>query len=150
MSLTLEDREAIYDLFARQNLAYDRREPEMTANMYTEDGVLEIDPGESRVGDPLVMKGRQSIEAYIRRLLDVTGGDYRHWTNSVAIEGGGTRAEAECYIAAWGMNDGAFRLAGRYFDKLQKVNGEWLFEHRRFEGEYINPEIGASTDDLRE
>ena len=150
MALTLEDREAIHDLFARQNLAYDRREPEKTANMYTENGVLEIDPGESRPGDPLVMKGRAAIEGYIRRLLAVTGGDYRHWTNSIAIEGDGERAEAECYIAAWGMDDGVFRLAGRYFDTLRKVNGEWLFEHRRYAGEYSSPGIGASTDDLRE
>ena len=40
MTLTLEDREAIRDLFARQNLAYDRREAERTAAMFTEDGVL--------------------------------------------------------------------------------------------------------------
>jgi uncharacterized protein (TIGR02246 family) len=130
MALMLEDRLAIRDLFARQNLAYDRREPEKTSGMFTEDGVLEL------TGSGLTFEGRDAIERYMVRLLDVTGDDFRHWTNSLAIEGDGDEATVECYIAAFGMNDGSLRLAGRYFDRLRKVNGEWLFAHRRYEREY--------------
>ena len=140
MTLTLEDREAIRDLFARQNLAYDRREAERTAAMFTEDGVLEL------MGSDLRFEGRDSIRAYMERLLEVTGDDYRHWTNSLAIEaveGAPDEARVECYIAAFGMNDGTLRLAGRYFDHLRKVDGEWLFAHRRYEREY---NLGTHSD----
>ena len=62
MALTPEDREAIYDLFARQNLAYDRGEPEKTAAMFTEDGVLELRPLDM---EPLTMEGRAAIEGCV-------------------------------------------------------------------------------------
>ncbi len=133
MTLTLDDREAIRDLFARQNLAYDRREAERTAAMFTEDGVLELS------GSDLRFEGREAIRRYMVRLLEVTGNDYRHWTNSLVIEpleGAPDEARAECYIAAFGMEDGSLRLAGRYFDRLRKVGGEWLFAHRRYEREF--------------
>ena len=58
MALTLDDREAIRDLFARQNLAYDRREAERTAAMFTEDGALELH-GEDF---DLRFEGRDAIE----------------------------------------------------------------------------------------
>ena len=147
MTLTLEDREAIRDLFARQNLAYDRREAERTAAMFTEDGVLEL------MGSDLTFRGRDSIRAYMERLLEVTGDDYRHWTNSLAIEaveGAPDEARVECYIAAFGMNDGTLRLAGRYFDHLRKVDGEWLFAHRRYEREYNLGTHSAASSRLRE
>ena len=147
MTLTLEDREAIRDLFARQNLAYDRREAERTAAMFTEDGVLEL------MGSDLRFEGRDSIRAYMGRLLEVTGDDYRHWTNSLAIEpveGAPDEARVECYIAAFGMNDGSLRLAGRYFDHLRKVDGEWLFAHRRYEREYNLGTHSAASSRLRE
>ena len=147
MTLTLEDREAIRDLFARQNLAYDRREAERTAAMFTEDGVLEL------MGSDLRFEGRDSIRAYMGRLLEVTGDDYRHWTNSLAIEpveGAPDEARVECYIAAFGMNDGTLRLAGRYFDHLRKVDGEWLFAHRRYEREYNLGTHSAASSQLRE
>ena len=144
MALTLEDRLAIRDLFARQNLAYDRREPQKTAAMFTEDGVLEL------TGSDLTFRGRDAIERYMARLLEVTGDDFRHWTNSLVIEGDGDAASVECYIAAFGMRDGALRLAGRYFDALRKVNGEWLFEHRRYEREYSDNSTPSAADRLRE
>ena len=147
MTLTLEDREAIRDLFARQNLAYDRREAERTAAMFTEDGVLEL------MGSDLTFRGRDSIRAYMERLLEVTGDDYRHWTNSLAIEpveGAPDEARVECYIAAFGMQDGSLRLAGRYFDHLRKVDGEWLFAHRRYEREYNLGTHSGSSWKLRE
>ena len=147
MTLTLEDREAIRDLFARQNLAYDRREAERTAAMFTEDGVLEL------MGSDLRFEGRDSIKSYMERLLEVTGDDYRHWTNSLAIEaveGAPDEARVECYIAAFGMNDGSLRLAGRYFDHLRKVDGEWLFAHRRYEREFNLGTHSAASSRLRE
>ncbi len=147
MTLTLEDREAIRDLFARQNLAYDRREAERTAAMFTEDGVLEL------MGSDLTFRGRDSIRNYMERLLEVTGDDYRHWTNSLAIEaveGAPDEARVECYIAAFGMNDGTLRLAGRYFDHLRKVDGEWLFAHRRYEREFNLGTHSAASSRLRE
>ena len=147
MTLTLEDREAIRDLFARQNLAYDRREAERTAAMFTEDGVLEL------MGSDLRFEGRDSIKSYMERLLEVTGDDYRHWTNSLAIdavEGAPDEARVECYIAAFGMNDGSLRLAGRYFDPLRKVAGEWLFAHRRYEREFNLGTHSAASSRLRE
>ena len=143
MALTLEDREAIRDLVARQNLAYDRREPEATAAMFTEDGVLEL------LGGELVFRGRAAIRGYMARLLDVTGDDYRHWTNSLAIDGDGSEASAECYVAAFGMRDGALRLAGRYRDRLRKVGGAWLFAHRRYEGEYRAASVPDAAERLR-
>ncbi len=147
MTLSLEDREAIRDLFARQNLAYDRREAERTAAMFTEDGVLEL------MGSDLRFEGRDSIKSYMERLLEVTGDDYRHWTNSLAIEaveGAPDEARVECYIAAFGMNDGSLRLAGRYFDHLRKVDGEWLFAHRRYEREFNLGTHSAASSRLRE
>ena len=149
MTLTLDDREAIRDLFARQNLAYDRREAERTAAMFTEDGVLEL------IGPDWAFRheGRDGLEAYMRRLFEVTGDDYRHWTNSLAIEaveGAPDEARVECYIAAFGMNDGTLRLAGRYFDHLRKVDGEWLFAHRRYEREFNLGTHSAASSRLRE
>ena len=129
MTLSLEDREAIRDLFARQNLAYDRREAEKTAAMFTQDGVLELS------GD-LRFEGREAIKSYMGRLLEVVGDDYRHWTNSMAIDGDGDEASVECYLVAFGMSDGSLRLAGRYFDRLRKIDGEWKFAHRRWEREF--------------
>ncbi len=147
MTLTLEDREAIRDLFARQNLAYDRREAERTAAMFTEDGVLEL------MGSDLTFRGREAIRGYMARLLEVTGDDYRHWTNSLAIEpveGAPDEARVECYIAAFGMGDGSLRLAGRYFDHLRKVDGEWLFAHRRYEREFNRGTHSDAASRLRE
>ena len=149
MALTLEDREAIRDLFARQNLAYDRREAERTAAMFTEDGALELH-GEDF---DLRFEGRDAIEAYMRRLLNVTGDDYRHWTNSLAIaavEGAPDEARVECYIAAFGMSDGILRLAGRYFDHLRKVDGEWQFARRRYEAEWAHPNLEGEAERLSE
>ena len=143
MALSLEDREAIRDLFARQNLAYDRREAQATAAMFTEDGILELS------GD-LRFQGRASIEGYMGRLLKVTGDDYRHWTNSLVMDGDGDEAQVECYLIAFGMSDGSLRLAGRYFDRLRKVDGVWKFAHRRYQREFPAETQPGVTSQLRE
>ena len=112
-----------------------------------EDGVLEL------MGSDLRFEGRDAIRRYMERLLEVTGDDYRHWTNSLAIEpveGAPDEARVECYIAAFGMADGSLRLAGRYFDRLRKVGGEWLFAHRRYEREYNLGTHSAASSRLRE
>ena len=48
------------------------------------------------------------------------------------------------------LSNGRLGLAGRYFDRLRKVDGEWKFAHRRFEAEYGDPDRKYSTDDFRE
>lgn len=123
--LTVEDRAAIHQLAARYCHALDVRDPDAVAATFTDDGVLES----AWVGMG-VLKGHEDIKRYFRQ---GRGGEVRHWTNSALLEGNGDEARMRMYLMSMRVAASVREVVvtGRYDDTLRKIDGQWLFAHRR-------------------
>lgn len=122
MSSAIEDVEAIHQLCARYNLAFDERRAEDWAACFTEDGFFE----RSNAGRSY--QGREELVG-LARDYPVDG---RHITAEHVTEVDGERATHRCYLVYFDRKRGfAVDLFGVYEDRLVKVDGEWLFSERR-------------------
>jgi uncharacterized protein (TIGR02246 family) len=130
VSVSAEDRFAIYDLLARYSRALDTADYDGYAALFAPDGICEI------AGDEYV--GREDIAAYIKRLTGVeTWAGFRHHNSQILFEAGdGNRCKVSCYSTIMVKHrDGTIenRLQGYYRDDLVKIDGLWYFAARRWE-----------------
>jgi 3-phenylpropionate/cinnamic acid dioxygenase small subunit len=128
--LSADDRFAIQDLYARHNACVDLRDHLGWAACFTEDGVSDtIRRSEGR--EALLAHGKARDEARASQPWTVP----LHWETNFVIEGDGTAARAIVYMmrTVKMKETGAFvaDTAGIYEDQLTKVNGNWLFKHRK-------------------
>lgn len=134
---TAQERADIEQLAYKYVFALDWRDPAAYARAFAPDGVLVYGGGQA--------VGREQIAGVVQTLRDremgrlkegETGqgnGHGKHFISSMVIEvsDDGSRAIAQ---ATWIQINGVEpRIAahGHYVDKLVKIDGEWLYSHRR-------------------
>lgn len=127
MTLSIEDRQAISDVFARYMWAIDSGDVEGLVSCFTEDGALES-PAVGRYA------GRDGLRAFASRFarFRANGSQLRHVISNLLVEGRGDRAFAKCYLVTFLTKDGQSRLLGpgHYECRLRREAGIWRFESR--------------------
>ena len=127
MTVPIEDRFAINDLFVRYTTALDAGDVDTIVGCFTEDGSLE---------SPVVGKytGREGIRAFSERFAAMhrRGVQLRHVISNLAMTVDGDSAHATCYLTNIITIDGKSQLMppGRYDCDLRRVGGAWLFHNR--------------------
>ena len=139
MVLSIEDRLAIQDLYARFNHAADTGDVETYVNSYTDDAVF-ISPVRRA-------HGKEEIRAFIAARSDALATapvrDEQHWNNNLVVDGDGDSAIGSIYMVGIGRDaqtgELRFNYFGRYHDTLAKESdGRWRFRKRHF-NEHMNP-----------
>ena len=134
MRLSVGDRLEISELVGRYMLALDARDGEALAAMFTLEGVLEVQ-GE-------LVRGRRALVDFVDRGTATYTGGKRHWTNNIVVDGDGDSATMSCYLMVIDTVDGSrISVSGRYDDDLAKVDGRWLFAHRRIHFDHFDPHL---------
>ena len=118
----MDDYEAIRQLVARYNVAFDELDAEGWVDCFTEDGFFErSNAGRSYQGSDEL---RELISGF-----PVKG---RHVTTDFQITVAGDRATMSCYLTYLDRaNHHALAMFGVYDDELRKVEGSWKFSARR-------------------
>jgi len=124
MSLSIEDRLAIQDLYATYNHAIDHGRAEEFAACFTADGSLD-----TGWGDPTV--GTEALTAFVGVVNQMMAG-MRHSVSNLLVEGDGDAATGRAYLYAYrrGASGHEVVLTGVYTDTLRKVDGAWKFAAR--------------------
>lgn len=118
----MDDYEAIRQLVARYNVAFDELDVEGWANCFTEDGFFE----RSNAGRSY--SGSAELKQLIRE-FPVKG---RHVTTDFQIQVDGDTATMSCQLTYLDRaNHHSIAMFGVYADELRRVNGEWKFTSRR-------------------
>lgn len=136
--LSIEDRLAIQDLYARYSVTVDSGDDEGWVQTFTSDGAF--------IGaNP--MHGRESLRAFRaeRRaaagLLDYY--DAQHWNNNLLLTVRGDHVEGICYLMRVGKRRAddsiVFLSQGCYHDTIVRTDDGWRFARR---------EVLRSTDKL--
>lgn len=130
MSLSAEDRTEIQNLAGRYSHALDNGIPEAWAEVWTEDGVMEMVTQERWItGDEL-------------RALAAAGDapQSRHMPSTFVIDGAGDEASMSSYVTVVRCDDPAkIVFQGRYVDTLRRVDGAWKIAHRTILTDWIEP-----------
>ena len=131
MSLSAEDRTEIQNLAGRYSHALDNGIPEAWAEVWTDDGVMEM-----------VTQERWITGDALRALADGGGDDAqsRHMPSTFVIEGEGDEASMSSYVTVVRCDDPAkIVFQGRYEDTLRRVDGAWKIAHRTILTDWIEP-----------
>ena len=119
----LEDKDEIRELMRRYNQAIDFPDLETWLDCWADDGVM-------RFGDRPPVEGKDALREYGSGRQ---GGSF-HLATSEIITVAGDNATVTSYIAVVaGPTDPRIRLAGRYDDRVRRVDGRWLFVERRLD-----------------
>ncbi|MGE0599130.1 MAG: nuclear transport factor 2 family protein [Dehalococcoidia bacterium] len=124
-TLSIEDKIEIQELYARYNHTIDFGRATEWAQTFTPGGTIETAIGNHT--------GTEALTAFAANLFKDYG-PFRHWTNSLVVEGGGDRATGFCYLVAWNFVSGEPPVAGHhshYEDDLEKTPEGWRFSIRR-------------------
>ena len=120
----MAEKFAITELMSRYCDRIDAKDPAGAAACFTEGGVGDYWGEET---------GRAAITARLTGILARFQATSHHLTN-VLIELNGERASAMSYVYAFhrkAADSSAMHVWGRWVDRLEKVDGQWLFAHRR-------------------
>lgn len=128
--LSIEDRLAIHDLYARHNAYVDLGDYERWAACFTDDGVSHTSTR---------TEGRKALAAHGKARFESRANEAwtypQHWNTNLIIEGRGTIATALCYMMrVVKMKDtGTYATThlGIYQDEIVKIDGKWLFKSRK-------------------
>jgi hypothetical protein len=125
MPLTVEDRLAIRELYARYNHAIDLGDPKGWADTFTEDGVFSAPTTGT-------FEGAQALQQFAER---AQGMKARHWTNNLVLEGDAGRAKGCCYLLLLGVGQRPTSVlaSGLYRDELVRTSAGWRFQSRSVE-----------------
>ena len=137
------DRAAIEDLMARYLFALDYNDLDSFIAMFTDDAVFDFARGRIE-GKAAILEAVQSFKARIGEHYKDEDGNpavLRHVLAHTAIRVEGNRAwtRAQWFEMA---NDGPGKSLkmgtfGIYEDKLERVDGRWLFSERRILNEFL-------------
>jgi len=129
-ALTVEDRLAIQELFARYAWALDTGQVDDLAACFTEDTVIIEEVFE----DPDRWEGRAGVRALGRHYMSAPNFPGRqHHTSQLLLEGGIEACRARSFVfvtECQGEPPYLLRFAGYYEDQLVKQAGQWLFKER--------------------
>lgn len=123
--MTIEDRAAIQDLLYQYCHYADAADTDGWLSLYVEDGSLDMGMG----GPPI--DGKEALRGFASARRPGVG---LHLCANPVISVDGDEATAASYVVVLGGNDDPkVRLAGRYEDRLRKVDGQWRFISRRLQ-----------------
>lgn len=125
MTLRLEDRAEIHDLYARYAYAFDGADADAWADLFTPDGRFSP-PGVN----PVV--GTVALRAFVNERSSRTPG-MRHLMANVLVEADGDDARGRAYFVCYRLaGDGRFRLRnfGRYEDRFARHGQSWRIADR--------------------
>jgi 3-phenylpropionate/cinnamic acid dioxygenase small subunit len=125
MTLSLEDRAALNDLYARYAYTFDGAHADDWAALFTEDGRFKP-PGVDAV------VGTEALHAFVAARSEATPG-MRHLISNVLVEGTADGARGSAYFFAVRLGgDGRFRMRnfGRYDDEFVREGSSWKFASR--------------------
>ncbi len=128
----MSDRDAIRELVARYCFALDAGNFEQMAALFTEDGVWETAFGTGT--------GRAGIVAQANSIATGPRPRRAHLTTNIVIDlqGDAATARSNWVVIENSAAGPVIGSGGAYADSLVKVNGEWLFRHRKID-RYIAP-----------
>jgi hypothetical protein len=129
-TLSVEDRIAINDLFAKYAWALDTGDVDSLVACFTPDGVVIEEVFE----EPDRWEGHAGIRRLGEHFRNSAGfpGRQHHITQSV-FQGGGDRCKARSFAFVTecrGEPPYTLRFAGYYDDEIVKAGGEWLLKQR--------------------
>ncbi len=134
----VEDRLALRQLVEAYAHAADRRKNEMSASLFTEDGLLAIFDGDPEGKEPnRTRRGRQQIADAMVSLKRYSSTTHIVGQQSVEFDpADADRATGETYCLAHHVtenDDGPniYIMSIRYLDRYLRVDGVWRFEERR-------------------
>jgi 3-phenylpropionate/cinnamic acid dioxygenase small subunit len=127
MTTMLEEKEEIRDLITRYCLYIDAGRYDDWVNCFTDDGVFD---------SPILgrWQGKTALKQFTEKYRAWTGAAQpRHCVMNVLLQVEGNRATSECYLLMTHATEGKTELviSGRYEDRIEKVNGKWLFKERK-------------------
>ena len=124
VKVSLEDRIAIHDLFARYSQAIDMgNATEMVDNVFAPNGIFH-DPSLCLVGSEEIKARLTSHPSHVKTS--------QHWPNNIVItemSPAGDRAKVHSYVFLVSPTRG-ITTVGTYHDTLVKVRGKWLILDR--------------------
>lgn len=119
----LMDRVAIRELTARYNRCFDDQDAAGWAEVFTDDGTLEVLGGQT-------VQGRDALRA----MCEATGYGTVHMTTDAVIEIDGDMAKQMCALVLGRRSSepktSTFGLTGRYEDELVRTPAGWRFRRR--------------------
>jgi uncharacterized protein (TIGR02246 family) len=125
----LEEKDAIRDVLSEYCFCLDGGLHEEMAMLFTPDGVWETAFGSGR--------GRNGIRELLSRIGRPGGVEPRsvHVVGNVVIKIDGDRATVRSnWLEPQNSRRGpVIEAAGAYYDVMVKIDGKWLFEHRRID-----------------
>lgn len=135
-ALTADDHVEIRNLAGRYSHALDLGEPAAWAEVFTEDGVMEmVAQGYDIEGDALRSLAR-----------DGEPSGSRHMPSTFVIDGAGDEATMRSYVTVVSTGDPArIVFQGRYEDRLRHVDGKWRIARRRILTDWIDPVVAAGV-----
>lgn len=121
-TLSVADRLEITELLSRYAWAFDQRDGDSYADIFTENGQLQ--------GPQTTIIGRDALRAWA---ADFPPATYHHSISNLVIEGSATEAVSRCYLMASQVDEHGIRplLMGSYHDTLSKTADGWRIVHRR-------------------
>ena len=133
--MSTDDRLAILEMIGRYSYAYDGRDADAYASLFTEDAVFEVYVGRDY---PLVRKqGREAIRVWARGLHEEMPADLQgrhHQTGTVFDELGPDSARTRTMLLGTRLDPGAEspRVGGTgvYSDEWRKTPEGWRFAKR--------------------
>lgn len=127
MTVSIEDRLLITELFARYNWALDTCDGPAVAALFVADGVFD--------GSASTWRGAEELTSMVRGAREGDG-DFRsqHWTLNSVFLGDDSRCTVVSMSMAPAMAGRRFAMSfmAYYVDTVVKTDGEWRFECRRF------------------
>jgi uncharacterized protein (TIGR02246 family) len=125
--LSVEDRLAIEELYARYCHAFDFGDGEAWAGLYTPDGSF-VNEG---VAD---FTGTENLAAFVVDRFEQVPG-MRHITANIIIEEDGDGARGTAYVYVIRLTDEELRLrnTGMYRDDFVRTGAGWRFAKRTFQ-----------------
>ena len=139
-ALTAEDRAEIRDLAGRYSHAIDLGDSALWAEVFTEDGVMEMAAqGYNITGEQLRGLGADR---------EPRAGGGRHIPTTFVIDGAGDEATMRSYVTVVSTADPArIVFQGRYEDRLRRVDGRWRIAHRKILTDWIDDGVAEVVSD---
>ena len=147
------DRSEIEDLQSRYLFALNWQDPELYASTFTQNGVL-VWAGGTVTGRPAIIEEMREARAVDARAAEgvapLRPARRRHFISNVVLRIDGNSATSRAYWFEFNndMRDrrpylGAY---GHYEDQLRRVDGRWLFSHRRIFNEQRDDMVATGVN----
>jgi ketosteroid isomerase-like protein len=131
----LEDRDQIKELTARYCWHVAHGEGEAVANLFTDDGVLDVRDSEFKA-----VRGRDALLKFYRASVREPDVALPFIQNHIIELSGGDDAHGTCCIEArFARNGESVTAAGYYEDKYRRERGQWRFVERKLFFHHVVP-----------